>query len=122
MQLESNTGKAKSPIQPWLKGTYRTPKGRILTGEDLCSSLERMYGAYATRSELSSAGSNRSAPGSGVAKILPQEELDAVVQRLYQSKVGACSQMMIKVGECPQNYICMKIVISYTMVLGFAQP
>lgn len=22
--------------QPWLTGTYRTPKGRIITGEELC--------------------------------------------------------------------------------------
>lgn len=73
---------------PWLTGTFTTPKGRTLTGEELCHSLDRMYNAFADRKDES--GANKKAPGpEPKVKLVTSDELEAITTRLYQTKESA---------------------------------
>lgn len=84
MQIRPPSPSKLRSQDPWLHGTYKTPKGRIITGEDLCQSLERMYTAYGDKGEA--AGAQKPAPGTPPPKTMSQEEIDGVVNRLYSSK------------------------------------
>ena len=56
-------------------------QGRLIKGEELCQSLDRMYHApFARRSDVPT-GSDRPAPGAVPAKILSQSEYDDMVSR-----------------------------------------
>lgn len=77
---------------PWLTGTFKTAKGRIISGEELCQSLEKMTHAYVDKYMAGEQGGARSPPvyGPGVHgpphKTLTPEDLDSMISRLYQAK------------------------------------
>jgi hypothetical protein len=57
------------------------PQGRLIKGEDLCQSLDRMYNAPFARKLDGPTGSERPAPGAMPTKILSQSEYEDMVSR-----------------------------------------
>lgn len=69
--------------EPWLKGTFRTDKGRIITGEELCQSLERMTNAYVDK-YMNAAPNGTPYMASGITlnhKTLTPDDVDAMISR-----------------------------------------
>ncbi len=57
-----------------------TPKGRIISGEELCTSLDRMYNAFAGKL-YEPTGSAKPAPGMTATKVMSASEIEDVINR-----------------------------------------
>lgn len=84
---------SKMKTGPWLSGTFRLPKsGKIISGAELCASLERMTNAYIDKYMNADKGGSNTLPhiATGtklfMSKKLAQDEYDAMISRLYKPK------------------------------------
>ena len=67
--------------KPWLTGEFKTPKGRVITGPELCVSIDRLTQGYVDKyppADSQYVGTGIKLPA---AKMMSQEELESVVQR-----------------------------------------
>eukprot|EP00798_Chlamydomonas_sp_ICE-L_P007135 gene7135-241_t len=67
-----------------------TPPGRIITGEELCASLERMTNAYVDKYEdQGHDGPSHIATGvTSSGKTMTNDDIEAMIARLYTTKEG----------------------------------
>jgi len=93
--IEHMSVRAPSPSKrasqgPWLQGTFTTPKGRKMTADEFCSSLDRMYNYGAEARSRPQSGANKCGPGpQPKVKQVSTDELDGIVQRLSRQKESA---------------------------------